>query len=303
MWNNLIFIDYDVGAFGNTILALLVTTSQSAADSIPYQHVFSPNGDSHKIRKLYKYSNFEYNICTKSTAFIPDIKYENISKTQYIPIIGHSYMEIDMLMDRYPDANLIRIYPTRRSFSTQFLAGCKKYQGFPTVENMDIFYDKSWENFNHTNLGLIECLAVNFFKSFENVDTKFYPNAITIPLDKIIDTTFDVIIKLFETHFNFVFDYVLVKDFVKKWQTANKEYIDRSNIFEKIVYAINNNCILNIENMQLRNYEQSLIIAMLAYDCEIDIFQFPFNDCFNLDWKTTEQLGQFINYLKTNKGK
>jgi len=303
MWNNLIFIDYDVGGFGNTILALLVTTSKSAANSIPYQHIFSINGNSHKIRKLYKHSNFEYNIGTRSDAKIPDIKYENISKTQYIPIIGHGHAAIDMLMNRYPDANLIRIYPTRKSFPIQFLAGCKKYNGFPTIENMDIFYDKSWENFEHTNFGLIECLAVNFFESFKNVDTKFYPNAITIALDKMIDTKFDVIIKLFETYFDFIFDYALVEDFVNKWQTANKEYIDRSNIFEKIVHAIKNNYILDIENIHIQNYEQSLIIAMLVYDCEIDIFQFPFNNFLNLDWKTTENLGQFIKYLKPRKGK
>lgn len=60
MWNNIIFIDYDVGSFGNTILSFLVTTSTSPADAIEYELLFSSRGDGHAVKRKYQYSHYEY---------------------------------------------------------------------------------------------------------------------------------------------------------------------------------------------------------------------------------------------------
>ena len=168
MWNNIIFIDYDVGAFGNTMLSLLVSTSSSPAGAIPYESLFSSRGDGHAVRRKYQYAQYEFQLA-QSRNIIPQLATDLNKITQYIPIIGHSYGNIDLLMSKYPGANLIRINIDRYSFAVAFLAGCNKYMGFPTVDTMNKFYRTSWSQFEHNESGMTECLTLNFYNYIKSV--------------------------------------------------------------------------------------------------------------------------------------
>jgi hypothetical protein len=300
MWNKIIFIDYDVGSFGNSILSLLVTTSRSAQGALEYTPMLSAVGDCHKIRDNYEYSIYEFqspNIQFNDIKVgIPhlDISLSQISK--YIPIIGHSYGDISILMDRYPDANLIRIVSDRHTFATTFLAGCNKFTGYPTVATMSEFYKNSWEKIEHNESGLVECLALNFYHYISTVDWQFYKNATVMSLEKIIDSEFDSIIQLFEQKFNFVFDHNQVDDFVKNWQAANQQYFYRADKIEQITTAVKTNVLMDTADINL--YEQALVIAFVCFDIGLDITQYPFNDSFNTGWKNTNQITNLILNLK-----
>jgi|688.fasta_scaffold578356_1 hypothetical protein len=292
MWDNLIFIDYDVGSFGNSILSLLVTTSRSAQGALEYTPMLSAIGDCHKIRKNYKYSKYEFQLLDRAPLL--DIPLSQTS--EYVPIIGHSYGKIATLMDQCPDANLIRIVSDRQTFAMTFLAGCSKFTGYPTVDTMDKFYKQSWAKIEHSESGLVECLALNFHHNISTVDWQFYKNATVMAIETIINSDFKSIIKLFEQKFNFVFDHNQVDDFVKSWKTANQQYFDRADKIEQITTAVKTNVLMDISDIDL--YEQALVIAFVCFDMELDIAQYPFNDSFNTGWKNTNQIANLIFDLK-----
>jgi hypothetical protein len=245
MWNKIIFIDYDVGSFGNSILSLLVTTSQSALGALENISMLSEIGDCHKIRENYKYSIYEF----QDSAPHLDILLSQSSK--YIPIIGHSYGNISALMDQYPDANLIRIASDRQTFAATFLAGCNKFTGYPTIDTMDKFYKQSWGRIDHSESGLVECLALNFYHYISTVDWQFYKNATVISLKQIIDSDFRLIVELFEQKFNFIFNQDQVDDFVKSWKAANQQYFYRADKIEQITTAIKTNVLMDISDINL----------------------------------------------------
>lgn len=288
MWNKIIFIDYDVGSFGNTILTLLVTTSQSALGAIEYTSLFSDAGDSHSIRKQYKYSMYEYQPEKRPLRLDPML----IDSTKFVPIIGHSYGQIESIMEQYIGANLIRIASDRRTFALTFLAGCGKFTGYPTVANMGEFYKDSWACMEQNEAGMVECLAMNFHHYISTVDWQFYKNSIVLSLSEIIDSNFTSITKLFEEKFSFEFDYTKVDDFVNNWKTANQSYIDNAIKIEEIVSAIKTNTSLDISKMNW--YEHALIVAFVCFDLGLDIKKYPFTDSFNTGWKNTNQISKLI---------
>jgi hypothetical protein len=295
MWNKIIFIDYDVGSFGNSILSLLVTTSRSALGALEYTPMLSVIGDCHKIRKNYKYSIYEFQLLGDVNE-VPQLDTSLSQISEYIPIIGHSYGEISTLMTKYPDANLIRIVSDRQTFAVTFLAGCEKFTGYPTVNSIDKFYKTAWTQVEHNESGLVECLALNFYHYISTVDWQFYKNAIVVSLQKIIDSDFKLIIKLFEQKFNFIFDNNQVDDFVKSWKEANQQYFYRANKIEQITTAIKTNILMDIFDINL--YEQALVIAFVCFDIGLDITKYPFNDSFNTGWKNTHQIANLILNLK-----
>ena len=291
MWNNIIFIDYDVGSFGNTILSFLVTTSTSPAGAIEYESLFSSRGDGHAVRRKYQYSHYEYQLLSGK---IPELATDLKEITQYIPIIGHSYGKIDWLMSNYPGANLIKINIDRQSFAVAFLAGYNKFMGFPTIDTMDKFYQTSWSQFDHTELGMIECLALNFYDYIKLVDWKYYPNAIVISLTEIINTEFYNIIKLFQQQFKFEFNHELVVDFIKNWKKTNQTYFDQGALIENIVSGITHKQSVDISKFNLACHDKAMIVAFVCYDLNIDIYQFPYTDLYQLAWTSTDQLIELI---------
>lgn len=299
-YDRLIFIDYDIGSFGNSILSLLVTTSRSAQGALEYTPMLSIVGDCHKIRKNYKYSIYEFQllhgVLLLGDQGVPDIDSSLSQTSKYIPIIGHSGGEISTLMDRYPDANLIRIVSDRQTFATTFLAGCNKFTGYPTVDTMSDFYKNSWKKIEHTESGLVECLALNFYHYISTVDWQFYKNATVISLKKIIDSDLNLIIELFEQKFNFVFDHNQVDDFVKNWKAVNQQYFYRADKIEQLTTAVKTNVSMDMSDINL--YEQALVIAFVCFDMRLDIAQYPFNDSFNTGWKNTNQITNLILNLK-----
>jgi hypothetical protein len=260
--------------------------------------MLSEIGDCHNIRKNYKYSIYEFQLLNS----VPDLDISLSRTCEYVPIIGHSYSEISTLMDQYPDANLIRIVSDRRTFAATFLAGCNKFTGYPTVDTMDEFYKNSWEKIEHTESGLVECLALNFYHYISTVDWQFYKNATVMSLEKIIDSDFNSIIELFEQKFNFVFDQNQVDDFVKSWKAANQQYFYRADKIEQITTAVKTNVLMDVSDINL--YEQALVIAFVCFDIGLDITQYPFNDSFNTGWKNTNQITNLIfNHKDTYHGK
>lgn len=292
MWNKIIFIDYDVGSFGNSILSLLVTTSKSAQGALRYNSMLSTVGDCHKIRRNYKYSIYEYQLSNGVPILASNLKESN----KYIPIIGHSYGKISALMDTYPDSHLIRIVSDRQTFAVTFLAGCEKFTGYPTIDTMNKFYKDSWEHIEHNEAGVVECLALNFYDYISTVDWEFYQNSTVLSLKKIIDSKFNSVTELFEQKFNFIFDYTLVDDFVNDWKKANWQYFHQADKIEQIVTAIKTNTSLDISNITL--YEQALVIAFICFDIGVDINKYPFTDSFNTGWKNTNRIIEFILNIK-----
>jgi hypothetical protein len=295
MWDKIIFIDYDVGSFGNSILSLLVTTSRSAQGALDYTPMFSVKGDCHNIRRNYKYSKYEFTLLDKA---VPILNTSLCQATAYVPIIGHSNGKILELMNRYPDSNLIRIVSDRFTFAITFLAGCEKFKGYPTVDTMDEFYRDSWAQLEHTECGMVECLALNFYHYISTVDWQFYKNSTVLSLQKIIDSNFKVITELFEQKFNFVFDTKQVDNFTKSWKEANQQYFYRADKIEQITTAVKTNTLMDISDINL--YEQSLVIAFVCFDLGIDINKYPFNDSFRTGWKNTNQITKLIFTLKDN---
>lgn len=288
MWSKIIFIDYDVGSFGNSILSLLVTTSRSALGALDYMPMLSSKGDCHKIRRNYKYSIYQYHL-SKS---VPDLDTALCRSTAYVPIIGHSYGKISSLMEKYPDSNLVRIVSDRRTFSVTFLAGCEKLTGYPTVNTMNNFYRNSWKHMEQNESGMVECLALNFYHYISNVDWQFYKNSTVLSLKDIIDTDFKSVLELFEQKFNFVFDLEQVDDFTKKWKEANQQYFYQADKIEQITTAVKTNISMDISDINL--YEQALVIAFLCFDTGLDINKYPYTDSFNTGWKNTNQISKLI---------
>ena len=271
--------------------------------------MLSAVGDCHKIRDNYEYSIYEYSIYEfqahnilmhrgfdDTEVGLPHLDISLSRASKYIPIIGHSYGNISILMDKYPDANLIRIVSDRQTFAVTFLAGCEKFTGYPTVNTIDEFYNDSWKNIEHNESGVVECLALNFYHYISTVDWQFHKNAIVLSLQKIIDSDFKLIIQLFEQKFNFIFDNNQVDDFVKSWKEANQQYFYRAKKIEQIVTAVKTNTLMDISDINL--YEQALVIAFVCFDIGLDITQYPFNNSFNTGWKNTNQITNLILNLK-----
>lgn len=300
MWDKVIFIDYDVGSFGNSLLTLLVTTSSSTLGSLEYINVFSEKGDCHDIRKRYEYSNFEY-----QNGIVPELSKFLIDSKKYVPIIGHSYGTISSFMEKYQDANLIRINCDRHTFALTFFAGCEKFLNtFPNFDTMHIFYSRSWEDMDKTEYGIVECLAKNFYYYISNVDWYFYENASVLSLREIIDSDFKVFINLFEEKFDFKFNYNQVDDFIKKWKIANDPYISYSRKIEDITTAIKTKQSIILDNISL--HDQALIIAFVCFDLNLNIDEYPFYDSYHSGWKTTNNVINLIEetyYGKTIRRK
>lgn len=254
-YDRLILLDYDIGALGNTIFALLSLTSDNVFSLTNDKNYFkfNANGNAHQILKFTDFAGGK---------FVEDIDYNpEIPLGRYDIRIGHAGDYRD-LYSQFPGAHYIKILCNEFGFIYQTLAGYQKFHGIPTLTTahnlLPILGSSEPE--------IIESYALCYYNEMIRHENCAKDNSIiSLLLDDIIDTNLQSVIDLFSNKFRFKFDHLLVKKFITEFNDANKNLIEQSNLLYQLVRKIQNNTIVPLP-ADLKFYEKALLLACIGKD-------------------------------------
>jgi hypothetical protein len=283
MNNKLILLDYDVGALGNSIYAMLSLTSENLYGPDNRNFTFNSVGNAHNVKS---FSGFM--LRNETIQFDLDFLNEQVPNNKYDVRFGHAFQLYRTLHAKYPGSCLIKIVCKEFGFIYQILAGYKKFSGFPTLDTANNFFNVRSSDYTE----ILEIFALSYssllleHKQLYSDDTIMLLN-----LDDILDTNLESVKIFFETNFDFKFDETKFKDFQKLFKENNQDLIDRTKLIYNIAIDTYNRNIVSIPNLEF--YEKALLLAVLHAMTEIDISNLPLYTDKEL-WVTNNTLIKYI---------
>ena len=250
MFDRVILLDYDVGALGNSIYALLALTSSNVLSESNENFKFNDNGNAHKINKFVGFANgtFDYSLDRPIPVGQFDIR------------IGHAWSDYKVLHNKLPGSHFIKIICQPFGFIYQTLAGYQKFTGKPTLATASDFYNI----LGNSETECIESYALCYYGIMQQ--HKDYATDCTVNLvflDDVLNSDMQIVIDFFEQKFGFVFDTTKVNSYIKDWKEANKSLLERSHFIYNLIQQIDSGHVVDFPN-NLEFYEKSMILACVA---------------------------------------
>jgi hypothetical protein len=250
MFNRVILLDYDVGALGNSIYALLALTSSNVLSESNENFKFNANGNAHNINKFVGFANgtFDYSLDRLIPVGQFDIR------------IGHAWSNYKSVHDKLPESHFIKIICRPFGFIYQTLAGYQKFAGKPTLDTASRYYNI----LGNSETECIESYALCYYGIMQQHKEYAKDNTINIVwLDDVVNSNLQVVIDFFEQKFDFVFDLKKVDNYIKDWKEVNKSLLDRSHFIYNLIQQIDSGHVVDFPN-NLEFYEKSMILACVA---------------------------------------
>jgi hypothetical protein len=283
MNNKLILLDYDVGALGKSIYAMLSLTSENLHGPDNQNFTFNSNGNAHNIESL---SGFI--VSNENIQFELDFLNEQIPINKYDVRVGHAFRLYKTLHAKYPGSHLIKIACKEFGFIYQILAGYKKYLGYPTLDTENNFFNVKSSDYIET----LETFALSYSPQLlEHKQLHLDKTIMILNLDDILDTNLESVKIFFEDNFNFKFDEIKFKDFQKLFKENNQDLLDRTKLIYNIAINTCNRNIVSIPDLEF--YEKALLLAVLHSMTGMGISNLPLYTDKEL-WITNNTLIKYI---------